>query len=160
MLLILGNKLTTLGEMHPILINRLDLAARLHQRNNYKHILVSGGRTQQRCKYSEAHLMKKYLIEKYNIANNIIIKENHSRDTIQNAKKSLRIVKKLNQKDITVVSSKFHLPRVKAIFNHFFHNKIIYYGAKNVITGKTLTKTKQNEKKYLQLWNKTLMLSD
>ena len=158
MILILGNKLTNSGEMNPILINRLDLAAKLHQKNNYQYILVSGGRAQQKSKYSEAHLMKKYLVEKYNIDNNIIIKENHSRDTIQNAKKSLRIVKKLNQKDITIVSSKFHLPRVKAIFNHFFDNKIKYYGAKNAITGKTLVKTKQNEKKYLQMWNKNLMV--
>lgn len=66
--------------------------------------------------------MYKYLINNYDIQSNKIIKETKSKNTIDNAKETVKIVNKLKVKKIFIVSSEFHINRVKLIFNHFLTN--------------------------------------
>lgn len=147
-IIVLGNKLKPNGEMSNTLLNRLDLVANVFNKK-CSTIIVSGGRVQKKSKHTEAYLMKKYLVQKHNIPPNIIVKEPKSKDTIQNAIYTLRIVNHLDKQQLCVISSQFHIPRVKIIFNYFFNRSIKYHGAKNGISGKQLIEIIRHEKKNL-----------
>ena len=77
-------------------------------------------------------------------------------DTIQNSLKCLNIVNKFkNIKQINILSSEFHIERVKAVFNHYFYKyNLKYIKSNNIISGEILKKKIKNEKKYLSLFNK------
>ena len=83
--------------------------------------------------------MKKFLL-KNNIPPNIIIEEDQSIDTIQNSFKCLNIINKIeNINQINILSSEFHIERVKAIFNKNYKNyKLKYIQSNNGIYGETL----------------------
>ena len=68
--------------------------------------------------------MKKYLVNKFEIPHNLIIPICESRDTVGDAFFSLTYFNKINKKfkKIIVVTSDWHLPRVKYIFNTIFFN--------------------------------------
>jgi uncharacterized SAM-binding protein YcdF (DUF218 family) len=151
-LVILGNKLLNNGEIDTILINRLKMGQHLYNTGNYNLIIVSGGKNQTKAKHTEAYKMKKYLIDNYNIPSKQIITEARSKTTIENSHECLKIIKTLsNVKSLTIVSSKFHIKRVKLIFNHVFNNtkyKKNYISSKNGIIGDILRKRIVNENKY------------
>ena len=161
LLIILGNKLQKNGEMDTILINRLKMGQRLYNTGNYNLIVVSGGKVQS-CAHTEAYKMKKYLVDNCRIPANKIIMESRSKDTIENAKMCLRIIEKLSSvkrvQGITVISSKFHIRRVKLIFNHFFKNTkntkktILYLASADAISGADLKARRYKEQQYYDLF--------
>lgn len=148
-IIILGNKLQKDCEMDKILTNRLDKAIKLFNKYKYKYIIVSGGKVQD-CKHTEAYKMKKYL--ENSIPPDKIITEARSKNTLENARMCLSIIKDLNNvKNITVISSKFHIKRVQKIFDHYFKIKIKYIGSDDGINGKLLENRINNEIKYFNL---------
>lgn len=66
--------------------------------------------------------MKKYIVNKFEIPRNLIIPICESKDTVGDAFFSLKYYIKLNKKfkKIIVVTSDWHLPRVKYIFSTIF----------------------------------------
>ena len=154
LIVVLGEKLPKNGQVSKILQNRLDKAFQLYKNSL---IIVSGGRVQKECIHTEAYVMKKYLIDKYQTPLDRIITESKSQNTIENSKYTLKIIKQQNiQFDkIIVVSSSFHLKRVSHIFNYFYHkhvneNKIFFISSENGISGKTLEDRIHKEKLYLK----------
>lgn len=154
LIVILGEKLPKNGYVSKILQNRLDKAFQLYQNSL---IIVSGGHVQKECIHTEAYVMKKYLIDKYQIPRDRIITETKSQNTIENAKYILKIIKQKNIlfDKMIVVSSFFHLKRVSHIFKYFYHkyineNKILFIPSENGISGKTLEERIQKEKLYLR----------
>ena len=146
-IIILGNKLQKDGEMDKVLINRLDRGIKLFDKDKY--IIVSGGKVQD-CKHTESYQMKRYL--ENIIPSDKIITEARSKNTIENARMCLSIIQDLgNVKNITVISSKFHIRRVRKIFNHHFKRKITYIGSADGIKGKVLENRRNNEIKYYNL---------
>ena len=154
-LIILGNKLLDEGKIDEILIERLNKGITMYNIEKYDLIIVSGGNVQENSVFSESYVMKNYLL-KYYIPKNKIIEENKSMDTIQNSLKCLNIVNKFkNIKQINILSSEFHIERVKAVFNHYFYKyNLKYIKSNNIISGEILKKKIKNEKKYLSLFNK------
>jgi vancomycin permeability regulator SanA len=138
-LIILGNKLLKGGKMDDILLNRLKKSIDIYEKKKYNFIIVSGGKVQKDSDYSESYIMKKFLL-KNNIPPNIIIEEDQSIDTIQNSFKCLNIINKIeNINQINILSSEFHIERVKAIFNKNYKNyKLKYIQSNNGIYGETL----------------------
>ena len=147
-IIVLGNKLLPNGDLSQILINRLDKTYELYKTGKYDYIIVSGGKVGD-SKYTEAYQMKRYLSE-LKIPVNKIIKEEISRNTIENAKECLKIINNLDVQKITVITSDFHLDRVKYIFKDFFENIIIeYVQSDNGFDENFLQKSILNEKIYL-----------
>ena len=151
-IIVLGKKLLDDGKMDDILIQRLLKCKEMFEKNDDSKIIVSGGKVQKNSIHTEAYEMKKYLVNKCNIPSEKIIKECHSKDTIDNSKKCLKIINKMdNIKKILVISSDFHIKRVKTIFNHYFksYKNLSYISSRNFINGEILKEKIRNEEKYL-----------
>mgnify|MGYP001428181223 CR=1 FL=1 len=154
LIIILGDKLPKNGDLNKILQNRLDKGKELYHDSL---IIVSGGRVQKECIHTEAYVMKKYLIDACNIPSDKIIQESRSKNTIENARYTLKIIQQRNIQfnKIMVVSSSFHLKRVSNIFKYFYHeynrkDNLIFIPSNNGVSGKKLKDRIEREKLYLQ----------
>lgn len=151
-LIILGERLSKNGEISKILIKRLEKANQIH--NKYNKIIVSGGVVEKKALYSEALAIEKYLIDNFGIPKNKIIKESKSQNTVENAVKTLKIIKKLNNvKKITILTSKFHMKRTRVIFNTTFYNEnynLSFVSSSNGLDPDKLKWRDNQEKKYLK----------
>ncbi len=144
-LIILGERLLKNGEISKVLKKRLEKANKIH--NKYDKIIVSGGR-------GESLQMENYLINEFNIPKSKIIKESKSQNTIENSTKTLKIIKKLNNvKNVTILTSRFHMKRVKTIFNTTYYNenyKLSFISSSNGLDPSKRKWRESEEKKYLK----------
>lgn len=104
----------------PTLQNRLDRAAKYAQQNPNALVIVSGGLVFGQS-YSEAEIMRNYLISHYPNLENSIEAENKSSSTALNLKYSAAILKQQHialSAPITLVTSDFHTVRARAIAKH------------------------------------------
>ena len=109
--IVLGYKLNDDASMEERLIRRLDLCLKLINEESYDKIILSGGcPTPPGLEVSEAEAMAKYLIEK-GVDKDMIILENKSLTTEENALFSVPIAKSLNAKKITVITTLEHMSR-------------------------------------------------
>ena len=114
-IIILGQMLNDDGSMINILKRRLDRALSIS--NNNSLFIVVGGKANKKSPFSEAKVMSDYLLSK-NILKRRIIREESSLDTIGNVfflKRDILLKKRI--KDLVIVTSSFHIPRTKIIFN-------------------------------------------
>lgn len=112
-IIVLGGYLVNGNQLTRALTKRLNLAIKLY--NNQKEkpkIIVSGGKIREET-ISEAEAMEKYLVSK-NIPIQDIIKENKSKNTLENFKFSKQKLVGLNiSENIAFVSNDFHILRSK-----------------------------------------------
>lgn len=109
------------GELKGEAIGRLQktLEAYKNQKNSY--IIVSGGNSINHI--TEAKAMKLWLL-KNNIPQHKIIEESSSKDTVENAIYSMKIVKK-KFNSITLITSDTHMKRAYILFKELdYHNKL------------------------------------
>lgn len=110
-IVVLGYKLNDDASMDSLLKQRLDLCLKLISEEQYDKIIVSGGcPNPPGLETSEAFKMAEYLINN-NVDKNMIILEDQSLTTEQNALYSIPICKKLNAKKITVITTLAHMSR-------------------------------------------------
>jgi uncharacterized SAM-binding protein YcdF (DUF218 family) len=156
-IVILGGGIDKNGNLPQYVKKRLDKAIEIFKKNKNSNILVSG-------KYSflypknlippitEAQAMRNYLIKKGILKKNIFL-ENKSKDTISNAyysKKIYFIPKK--EKKAKIITSEFHLPRVKYIFKKVFGKdyKFQYVPIHSNLNKKSVEKVQQRQKELLK----------
>lgn len=109
--IVLGYKLNKDASMDELLIRRLNLCLRLLKEEKIDKIILSGGKpTPPGLDYSEAEAMETYLLEK-GVDPSLIIKEDQSLTTVENAKYSVPIAKQLGAKRIFVVTTLEHMGR-------------------------------------------------
>jgi len=98
-------------DVAPTLANRLDRAIELHKQNPYALIIVCGGLGDQTT-ITEAYAMKKYLIDR-DVPEEIIIKEDNSRNTFQNLSYTNDILIEYFPEGFTsvIVTNDFHIYR-------------------------------------------------
>lgn len=89
--------------------------------------------------------MKKYLLNKSNIPKDKFILENKSTDTITNIKNFKKILQKYNYSSLSIISSEWHLPRVKFICQIFLQKKITFVPSLEKVHPKRI----EGEKQYL-----------
>ncbi len=118
-LVILGFPATKKGQPGFILRSRLDTALQYIRQYKVGKIVVTGKATHN--KYEEAAVQKEYLL-KHNIDGNMIVTENKSASTLDNALYTYRLITKLNLKHIVIITSHYHKRRAQHIFNHYFHS--------------------------------------
>ncbi len=107
--------------------DRLFQALSLYHQGRVKRILITSGNANLiNNEVKEADLVKKFLHE-ICIPDSAVLIENQSRNTIENAKFSLALIKKSMPKaKIVVVTSAWHIPRAKVIFTRFFGDGLDY----------------------------------
>lgn len=124
---VLGNKLST-SKIHPELQGRLDIALSVFQETESQYLILSGGRSNPEVRSSEAELMLSYVVSK-GISQSQVILDEKSLDTIGNGYFSCLIVERNPEiKEIWIVSSCYHMPRVAFIFQHCFgENYLLHF---------------------------------
>lgn len=125
-LIVLGGTNSPSGQLSDISITRLNYCVNQFKKGN--RILCTGGWGELFNKATSAHATyaKQYLIE------NGILDENFlasaiSSNTVEDAVKVKTIIAKLKNIKLTVITSDFHLNRVKLIFNEILKNHKITY---------------------------------
>lgn len=145
---ILGETLYAKNKLPNILKNRLDLCLTLYQPND--KIIVCGGNVcgRPKCNKTEALVMRDYLTSN-NISNKSIILENRSKSTIHNIKNIMKICVTNRFNNISIISSRWHISRVKLICNIELPK---YIKTKFISTNESVSKKRlQQEKLYRYL---------
>jgi len=121
LVLVLGNKLLS-GRIHPELQGRMDIGIQVFKEKSANYIILSGGKSNPDVNYAECEVMRGYAIEKGFPPEKIILDHN-SLDTIGNAYFTMKIVDDLtNCSEVYVISSCYHMKRVKFIFELCYKN--------------------------------------
>lgn len=108
--------------------DRLTQTIYLFNKGTIKKILISGGSGKLFGSESlEADLTANYL-KTIGIPDSCILVENNSKNTVENAKFSLDLIKKIQpHASILVITSAWHIPRSKMIFDKTFNRELDYY---------------------------------
>jgi uncharacterized SAM-binding protein YcdF (DUF218 family) len=120
---ILGERLLPGNIMNDILQFRLEKCIDIYSSGDI--IIVCGGNVcgPPDCTHTEAHIMNEYLIKRC-IPAGCIIRENGSHDTVYNIR-NLGIICLANLiHKVYIISSDWHLPRVRRICELYFPKKI------------------------------------
>lgn len=108
--------------------DRLFQAISLYKKGKIRRILISSGSANLfKSGPKEADLAAKYL-KQIGIPDTVILIENQSRNTIENASYSAKIItEKIPNASVLVITSAWHIPRAKLIFSKHFKTPIYYY---------------------------------
>jgi len=108
--IVLGNRLNDDGSFSPQMTERMNLTLDLIKKFHIDLIVTSGGVANKVANIAEADAMRDYLV-KCGVKESMIICENKSISTYENAKFSMELIKDLNYDTIFVCSSIEHFAR-------------------------------------------------
>ncbi len=155
----LGGGLKNNGEPTQKMKTRLDKTIELYKTENYDLIITSsrnGYRKRQNISTTEARKGKEYLASQ-GIPREKILIEEASMDTIGNAYFTrVTHIDPAKIKNITVVTSQFHIKRTKLLFNIVYGDNynIEYIGAPNNITKSQMKKRLKHEEEMCNFYSK------
>ena len=136
--IVLGNRINDDGSLSAIMQKRLKLTLEYYQNFKPDHIIVSGGLANEAAGITEAKAMKEYLVS-HGIKDEVIILEDNSHTTVENAKFSVPIAKSFNPDLITVITTCDHHHKnyysVADIFNSAINDekiRALYYTDTNL----------------------------
>ncbi len=159
-LIILGGGLDEQQQLNQQTKLRYDKALTIQQKFDY--VVCCSGFTYRKnhlpSAISEAEAGKRYLLQ-HNVAAEKIISEALSKDTLSNAFYSRKIIDKLKVKDITIVTSAFHLKRSTFLFDLVFPKQIYrlsYVKSRNGLDAVSLRNRKIHERMVLNFFKKHL----
>jgi uncharacterized SAM-binding protein YcdF (DUF218 family) len=115
-ILVLGNPAKADGSIAPIGRSRVLEAVRQYQAGVAPRLLMTGGAVQN--KFVEAQVMEQFA-RSQGVPASAILVEGQSRNTIQNAYYSYKIMQAHDWNSALVVSSPSHLRRASLIFSHY-----------------------------------------
>lgn len=107
-LVVLGNRLNDDGSITKYQVERLEMALEIIEKYNPIKVILSGGIANPIPNKSEAEAMEEYLINK-GIDKSLLIKEDKSHSTGENALYSVPIATSLGADTIIVCTSDYHL---------------------------------------------------
>lgn len=108
---VLGNRINDDGTTTDLMRYRLELTLELNEKYNPDKIILSGGYANKNVNVSEASVMYDYLIGK-GLPSDLLIKEEQSLATKQNAYYSAQIIKDLKADSVILCSSREHIKRI------------------------------------------------
>ncbi|MBJ2174539.1 YdcF family protein [Aureibaculum sp. A20] len=125
-LVVLGSPNSPNGDLGTISISRLNSCLKRYKKNNL--VLCTGGWGPHFNISSESHasIAKNYLIDK-GIPENAFLECALSSNSVDDAVKIIPIIKNLSHIKLTVITSDYHLERVKLIFNEILKGFTISY---------------------------------
>ncbi|UKT62626.1 YdcF family protein [Pedobacter mucosus] len=108
--------------------DRLFQAIKLYEKGEIKKILITSGSASLLDTAAKEADYTLAFLKQLGIPDSSILIENRSRNTVENAKYSLAIIDKYNPKaKILVITSAWHIPRSKLIFDKQTQSKLTYY---------------------------------
>ncbi|OCQ22206.1 hypothetical protein A7985_10500 [Pseudoalteromonas luteoviolacea] len=118
-IIVLGNKNDNYGNLSPISKSRCELAYSLLIDKPHSKLICTGGfgRNFNQSPRSHASLNRDYLIS-LGIAEQVFLEDALSRFTIEDATLTAPLVCAHNLQSVDIVSSDFHMQRVKLIFDY------------------------------------------
>jgi len=144
-ILVLGDS-TTSSQLTPWVVERVEVACKLHAKQKANTIIVSGRGNQEE---SEAHMMSKYLIGK-GVLPKQIISEDESSNPLEGLLFSANIMHKKKWRRDLIITNKVQKNQIQTLANHVFdeHHYVKIKGVKNKGFNKDqLKKRKLYEKK-------------
>ena len=124
-LAVLGQTLLPHNRLPPIAKARLRKCRELYRRGD--HIIVCGGNVcGTRCTHTEAYMMKQYL--RRHLPGCPITLENRSTDTLRNLRNLRRLVRP-SRSTLVIITSAWHLPRVRWLCRRFFPRRQVRFRA-------------------------------
>jgi hypothetical protein len=128
-LIVLGAPNSPEGKLSKISISRLDTCAKLYEPGNL--VLCTGGWGEHFNTSKEAHAVHatRYLVNR-GLPDNCFLPHALSENTVDDALKIMPIINTLGDLNLTVITSDYHLERVKLIFGEILSvYRIQYVGA-------------------------------
>lgn len=127
-IIILGSPNNEKGELGQLAIDRLSTAIALYRRHSGYKVLCTGGfgKHFNQTMQPHAYYAKLYLMGQ-GVDQNDILEFVLSANTVEDATKSYQIIRRYNPESIMVVTSDFHMPRVKFIFERVYSGSLISY---------------------------------
>lgn len=120
-IIVLSNEMDFNGKLNLESSMRADKAKIIFQKNRNSKIITCGWDYLEGCSLKLSQAVARYLNVKHKISLNSLIQEPNSRDTVGEAVFTRKnIVDKKNFKKLAIVSSSYHLPRVKQIFEFVY----------------------------------------
>jgi uncharacterized SAM-binding protein YcdF (DUF218 family) len=153
-LVVLGSPNSPSGELSDISKSRLDYCWKLYK--NTQVILLTGGWGPHFNKSDKPHAYygKEYLIEK-GLSETAFLEFALSQNTVDDAVKIKSIISNFNAVKLTIITSNYHLDRVKLVFNEILSEyKMSFMGAKSNLTKEKLIKLKAHENRAIELIKK------
>ncbi|WP_034042410.1 YdcF family protein [Wocania ichthyoenteri] len=149
-LIVLGSPNSPEGILSDISKSRLNFCASVYSKNNL--VLCTGGwgdhfntANKPHAYYAKAYLIKKGIVEKDFLDHAI------SSNTVEDAVKIKSIIEKLNGVSLTIITSDYHLNRVKLIFNEILKPfKLDFVGVKSNLDKKDYDLLVNHEKKAIK----------
>ena len=149
-LIVLGSPNSPKGELSNISKSRLDYCASMYSIG--KKILCTGGWGKHFNVSKEAHaaIAKKYLI-KAGVSENDFLESALSENTVDDAVKVKASLSKLREASLTIITSDYHLERVKLVFNEVLEAfKLNCIGVQGNLKEKQLTQLLAHERKAIE----------
>ena len=149
-LIVLGSPNSPLGELSNISKSRLDYCVSIYLKG--KKVLCTGGWGKHFNVSKEAHaaIAKKYLV-KMGVLENDFLESALSENTVDDAMKVKASLSRFSEASLTIISSDYHLERVKLIFNEVLEAfKLNYIGVKSDLEEKQLTQLLAHERKAIE----------
>ena len=156
-ILILSNLMDKYGNLNQESLERCKKAVEIFSANPDSFLITSGWNYRKDSKITIAKAFKKYLIENNKIPKDNILVDENSRDTVGDAVFTrLNIISKFNSRKLTIITSNYHVPRVKKIFDFVYGNKIFIsvVGSGQISDEMGL---REKELKSLEAFNKTFV---
>lgn len=107
---VLGNRMADDGSLSDIMVLRLKLALEYIKKENPDKVILSGGVANKKAGISEADKIMDYLVNE-GVSINLLIKEDKSLTTKENAKFSVPIARSLGADTIVIITSAEHIAR-------------------------------------------------
>ncbi|WP_418603777.1 YdcF family protein [Hwangdonia sp.] len=149
-LIVLGSPNSPKGELSAISTSRLDFCANIFSKENL--VLCTGGWGNHFNTYPKPHAYyaKAYLLKK-GVLKDAFLKYAMSSNTVDDAVKIKPIVEKLNHVGLTIITSDYHLARVKLIFNEVLKSfELKFHGVESNLSVVAYNKLVAHEKKAMK----------
>lgn len=151
-IIILGSPNDSEGRLLSIAKERLDLGFEEYKKTGYKILLTGGfGEHFNHTKKPHAFYAKNYLLEK-GVKDRDILEFAESSNTVEDAEMSKAILDEYEVEEVILVTSDFHLERVRYIFDKILEGyKLSYLGSETHKSEEELEVLREHERKALEL---------
>ena len=146
-LIVLGGMNLPSGKLSDVSISRLDYCVNYYQKGNLVLCTGGWGGHFNSSEHSHAALAKQYLTAK-GILEEDFLDFALSENTVDDAVKIRPIISKLEEIELKIITSDYHLNRVKMIFNKILEDYVVnFVGEKSKMNQEEYNTLLQHEKK-------------
>lgn len=141
-------------------VARSQLAIKMFTQEDYEFIITIGWAYRSDCVTPISYVVKDFILNNSDFEQDAIISLTSSRDTVGDAYYCLEYLHKYPISEIHVVTSDYHVERVRLIFEKIFNNRLSVkvFGAKTDANNDNLILS--HEKQSINAFNATFYLSD